>query len=253
MNQLHKALEGAKSASGHTDRPFVNPFKGPQEIQQKPADWDKMTTQAKVCWLKIHGPISRLPVSVEIVQLHQAAKVEILRKNLWKSGVYDETKLLRITVSPKEFVSLQRRVSANSIRYSERVRSRKHILLNEIDDETDDLDNDSDSTEQSNLEQRRLYGTLKKIRESQLERLICVVQVLEPKGRNKSTPHFSTTLTYGSLLVFLGDFKSIDEQDINKMEVGLRDTWHDVVSKSKPLTAKRFSYDFEILSYVETH
>lgn len=258
MSELHRAFDDAKSAGALVERvpvkrrrghrPPVDSdfFSGKPKIVEKPTFWESMTTKDRVTWVKVHGPTSELPVSVEVAQLINEGKIKTFKNQLMRSELISRGGVIRVLISPSEFVLFQQRVIHESLKHAERTLAREHVRLDEIGEPAEDLDSGDESKHDPNLlMNRRIYGGLRKISASQLDRLNCKVQIIMSADKVKDSFHFSGVLTYRCLLTVLSEIK-IPDVDIERLRERVAEKHLNVIVLSKPLRAGRLVHDIDV-------
>ncbi len=264
MSNLHKAFNDAKSAGALVERPPVDPnhFKTKPKKAKKPSSWKSMLIHEKLRWIKIHGPTSNLPVSVEIAQLINEGKTRLFLSQLTRSELIKRGGILRVLISPSEFVLLQQRIIDSGLKHSEKVALGARVRLEEIDQpqevDCDDFDadvcdgeyakpdNHDESEYDPSLEMnRRVYGGLRKIRASHLSRLNCKVQIIVNTGGQRGSFQFSGILTYECLLSVLTEIKT-REEGINNLRTRVDNKHIEVVERRNPLRAGRLVHDIDV-------
>jgi hypothetical protein len=258
MSNLHRAFDDAKSAGalvervpakrrrGHRKTVDQDFFKSKPKIVEKPPFWDSMTTKDKVNWVKVNGPTSELPVSVEVAKLINEGNVKTFKKQLLRSELIRRGGVVRVLISPGEFVLFQQRVIHAGLKHAENTLAREYVRLDEIGEPVDDPDSgDKSKYDPNSSMNRRIYGGLRKIRASQLDRLNCKVQIIMSADKVKDSFHFSGVLTYECLLMVLSEIE-ISDADIQRLRERVVEKHLEVVSFSKPLKAGRLVHDIDV-------
>lgn len=246
MNQKTKHPKGCNGSTGSSLTPYY-----PTKPKKWKTAWKTMTVAEKRRFMQIYGPISELPTSVETARLINETKVRVFKDHLVRSKLHQESLIIRVSISAREFFNYDHKVYEKSSRYAEGVVPLR-TLVAEIGDETmPETDDYGEPIDEGEVKERRIYGARRKIEKGQFDMIRCMVQILHVESRRKTPCHFSAELTYSSLLLAIEDFKSIDTDNIQRFRKYLDEAGDRILKRGPHRRSRRVIFEFEVFSYVE--